>query len=174
MVLYRGEGEGWRACRALLEPIKPADGRASPWARSSPHTLTPPPAPFVLLHPSWTCSSSGDDSGHFLAPSLTHLCLRDATLLGETAFDALASMAGGLRDLCLHGCRGLTDAGLAALSGLSCPNLRWLNTVGAYKLTSGAERCLLASHPALLLYCNPDLFAVEAHEGPDDNLLRRR
>ena len=115
---------------------------------------------------------SGDESETFLAPRLTHLCLRDATRLGEPAFDAISNRLGGLRDLCLYGCRGLTDAGLAALSGLSCPNLRWLNTVGAYKLTAGAQQGLLASHPALLLYSNPQLFASDEHEGPEARLQR--
>ena len=115
-------------------------------------------------------SAGGGD--FLLAPRLTHLCLRDATRLCEGSFDAIASAIGGLRDLCVHGCRGLTDGGLAALSGLSCPNLRWLNTVGAYKLSEGATQCLLSSHPALLLYSNPHHFASATHEPPDAALPR--
>ena len=52
----------------------------------------------------------------------------------------------------------LTDRGLAALSGLTCKNLRKLNTVGAYKCTDAALQCLLQSHPTILLYHKPEKF----------------
>ena len=46
----------------------------------------------------------------------------------------------------------------AALSGLTCENLRKLNTVGAYKCTDAALQCLLQSHPTILLYHKPEKF----------------
>ena len=72
--------------------------------------------------------------------------------------DAIADFLPGLVDLCAFGCRRLTDRGLAALSGLTCENLRKLNTVGAYKCTDAALQCLLQSHPTILLYHKPEKF----------------
>ena len=66
---------------------------------------------------------------------------------------------GGLRELSLHGCRKLTDRAWWHSSGGDCPNLRWLNATGAYKMTDGGIRCLLSTHPALLLYNKPMEFA---------------
>ena len=53
---------------------------------------------------------------------------------------------------------GVKIGGLAALSGLTCENLRKLNTVGAYKCTDAALQCLLQSHPTILLYHKPEKF----------------
>ena len=76
----------------------------------------------------------------------------------DASFDAIADFLPGLVDLCAFGCRRLTDRGLAALSGLTCENLRKLNTVGAYKCTDAAMQCLLTSHPTILLYHKPEKF----------------
>ena len=72
----------------------------------------------------------------------------------------------GLLELYLYGVRRLTDRGVIGLSGLSLPNLRWLNVSGAYKVTDGAMRCLLSSHPSILLYTNPKQFGTAAHGVP--------
>ena len=72
-------------------------------------------------------------------------------------------MVGGLRELSLYGCRRLTDKALGALSGLGCPNLRWLNTNGAYKVSDTAVQCILSVHPSLLLYNRPGDFATSGH-----------
>ena len=83
--------------------------------------------------------------------------LLNPTLLAE---DTLASCLGGLQELSLHGCRRLTDKGLVSLSGGDCPNLRWLNATGAYKVTDAGYRCLLSTHPTLLLYNRPMEFCA--------------
>ena len=49
-------------------------------------------------------------------------------------------------------------------SGLSVPNLRWLNMSGAYKISDGAMQCLLSTHTQVLLYNKPELFGTPAHE----------
>lgn len=90
---------------------------------------------------------------------LTHLEIRNCTALTDAAFDAITAHACGLQDLSAYGCRRLTDSGLAALSGLGCPNLRWINHSGAYKVSDAATQCLISAHPAILIYNNPFLFA---------------
>ena len=77
--------------------------------------------------------------------------------------DSVVGLLAGLQEVSLYGMRRLTDRGLAALSGLSVPNLRWVNLSGAYKVSDGAVHCLLASHPSLLLYNKPSLFGTPAH-----------
>ena len=80
--------------------------------------------------------------------------------LKDESLDTLASCLGGLQELSLHGCRRLTDKGLVSLSGGDCPNLRWLNATGAYKVTDAGYRCLLSTHPTLLLYNRPMEFCA--------------
>lgn len=97
------------------------------------------------------------------APALTHLELRNLTSLTDDAIEAVAEYLGGLRELSLYGCRRLTDRAFGALCGLSCPNLKWLNHNGAYKIKDAAVHSLLSSHPKLLLYNQPGLFGSEQH-----------
>lgn len=107
----------------------------------------------------------GDPTANgFTAASLTCLELRNMYNLSDKALDVVAVRLGGLRELSLHGCRKLTDRGLVALSGGDCPNLRWLNATGAYKMTDGGIRCLLSTHPALLLYNKPMEFCAHASD----------
>ena len=98
-----------------------------------------------------------DAAASFTGAALTHLDVR-GSLIGDESLDAIADFLPGLVDLCAFGCRRLTDRGLAALSGLTCENLRKLNTVGAYKCTDAALQCLLQSHPTILLYHKPEKF----------------
>ena len=88
---------------------------------------------------------------------------RNLVGLTDDSVEAIAATLGGLRELSLYGCRRLTDRALGALSGLGCPNLKWLNTNGAYKVKDTAVQCLLSSHPALLLYNQPNLFGTASH-----------
>ena len=103
------------------------------------------------------------DLGQVTAPALTHLELRGLAALTDDAVDAISQYLGGLCELSLYGCRRLTDKGLIHLSGTECPNLRYLNMTGAYKLTDNGRRCLLSSHPSLLLYTKPYLFGTPEH-----------
>jgi len=82
--------------------------------------------------------------------------------LTDDLLNTVSRCLGGLREISLYGCRRLTDHGLIALSGSDCPNLRWLNATGAYKVTDGGYRCLLSSHPSLLLYSKPNAFYAHA------------
>ena len=111
--------------------------------------------------PSRVLASEGrrrtDAATSFTGAALTHLDVR-GSLIGDESLDAIADFLPGLVDLCAFGCRRLTDRGLAALSGLTCENLRKLNTVGAYKCTDAALQCLLQSHPTILLYHKPEKF----------------
>ena len=77
--------------------------------------------------------------------------------------DVVSSTLGGLTELSLYGMRRLTDRGLAALSGYTCPNLRWLTATGAYKTTPAGMQCLLSSHPNLLIYNKPTAFGTKEH-----------
>ena len=77
--------------------------------------------------------------GHVPSPplvsaALTHLCVRNCNALTDVSIERIIGAAGGVQDLCAFGCRRLTDAGLLALSCESCPNLRHLNVIGAYKV----------------------------------------
>ena len=78
--------------------------------------------------------------------------------LTDDLLNTVSHCLGGLREISLYGCRRVTDQGLIALSGSDCPNLRWLNATGAYKVSDGGYRCLLSSHPSLLLYSKPNAF----------------
>ena len=104
-----------------------------------------------------------DEERVLVAPSLTHLEVRNCFGLTDVAFDAIATRLGGLQDLSAYGCRRLTDKGLAAMSGLGCTNLRWCNLSGAYKVSEAAMQCLLGAHPSLLVYNRADKFGVAEH-----------
>jgi hypothetical protein len=93
--------------------------------------------------------------------SITHLEVRGLVSLSDATFDAIATSLRGLRELSAYGCRRLTDNGLAALSGLGCPNMRWLNVCGAYKVSDAAMQSMLASHSSLLLYNKPHMFGAQ-------------
>ena len=92
--------------------------------------------------------------------------MRDVTDVTDEVIDAIANRLGGLLDLSVFGARRLTDRGLASLSGLGCPNLRWYCSTGAYKTTPAGMQCLLSAHPSLLIYNKPEAFGTPEHGVP--------
>lgn len=101
-------------------------------ADAQPHNLgatiwVPHPSPAACLHAhagtsssSSTAGSSGSSRGEpLLGSQLTHLCLHGAWGVGDPGLQALASCT-GLVLLQLTELVHATDAGVSALSGLTC------------------------------------------------------